>query len=374
MEYQLTVVRHEGDLQCLEEQWTRLPAHSQAGSIFTSFPWNLAWWHSFGGDKGRSLFVLVATGKDGETLGIAPLMLVRYGSVRKLEWIGTGLSDTGDFVLDESCAPLVIEAMLAYLHKHRREWDLLDLDEVPPYSLLAGYLEDRQPAGLRAIRLPRTDCPFIAVPATWEEYTQTLQRKPRQHLESFARRVVEESGAVFRMVTQEAEAPGAVARFYELHRARWATKGDELNPEHTEANFLAFLQEACTRSAAHGFLRLAELCVGDATISSWISFNVNGRWNGYMTGFDPAWSSKRPGKVLHGFVMRQALAEHARELDLGRGTEVYKYELGAVDRKNCRLVLASDTVRSVLAFKQAQLRIQARELVHRIPSARPSST
>ncbi|MEA2573998.1 MAG: hypothetical protein QOH93_1296 [Chloroflexia bacterium] len=356
----------------LEEQWSALLDHSQAGSIFTSFPWNVAWWHAFGGDD--HLYVLVASDVGGDVRGIAPLMLVRQGGVRRLEWIGTGLSDTGDFVLDESCAGPVIEAMLAHLQQRRRDWDLLDLDEVPPYSLLACWLESHQPTGLRSVRLPRTDCPYIAVPSTWEEYTQTLQRKPRQHLESFARRVVEESRAYFRMVTDEAEVAGGVARFYELHRARWATKDDQLNPEHTDPRFLAFLQEACSRSAAHGFLRLAELCAGDATVSSWISFNVNGRWNGYMTGFDPKWSSKRPGKVLHGFVMRQALAEHARELDLGRGNEGYKYEMGAVDRKNWRFILASDTIRSALAFGQVQLRTRASQMVHRIQDTRSSST
>lgn len=370
MDYQVTVVQNVEGLRGLEEQWSHLLDHSQAGSIFASFPWNLAWWHAFGGDK--RLYVLVASDTAGQVRGIAPLMLVRQGSVRKLEWIGTGLSDTGDFVLDESCTEPVIEAMFAHLQQHRRDWDLLDLDEVPPYSHFAGWFESHEPPGLRVIRLPRTDCPYIAVPSTWEEYTQTLQRKPRQHLEGFARRVVEESGAYFRLVTEEADVPGAVARFYKLHRARWETKDDELNPEHMGPGFLPFLQEACTRSAAHGYLRLAELCVGDATISSWITFNINGRWNGYMTGFDPKWSSKRPGKVLHGFLMRQALAEHARELDLGRGNEGYKYEMGAVDRKNWRFVLANDTVRSTLAFRQAQLRIQAREMVHRIRSAESS--
>ncbi|HEY0071697.1 MAG TPA: GNAT family N-acetyltransferase [Chloroflexia bacterium] len=371
MEYRVTMVQDEGGLQGLEEAWSRLSGRSDASSIFTSFPWSLAWWHSFGGDK--SLYVLVASDAEGQVRGIAPLMLARYGPSRKLAWIGTGLGDTGDLVVDDGHAGPVIEAMLAYLQQHRRDWDLLDLDEVPPYSHLASWLEDHEPAGLRTIQAPRNDCPFIPIPATWEEYTQTLQRKPRQHLESFARRVVEESGAYFRLVTEEADVPAAVARFYALHRARWATKEDELAPEHTEASFLPFLEETCTRAAAHGLLRLCELCVGDATISSWISFNVNGRWNGYMTGFDPEWSSKRPGKVLHGFVMRQALAEHARELDLGRGNEGYKYEMGAVDRKNWRFVLANDTARSALAFGQVRLRMQAREMVHRMQAAKPSS-
>jgi CelD/BcsL family acetyltransferase involved in cellulose biosynthesis len=363
MALEVKIIRDEAALGQLEEAWTSLLGGSEAGTAFASFPWNLAWWHAFG--SGKRLYVLVAADSDGQVRGIAPLMLRRAGLMRKLEYIGTGLSDTGDFVLDASHAEEAAEAIFAYLRRHRREWDLLDLDETPPYSPLAGALAKEKPPGLHLIELPRTDCPYIALPDTWEEYTQTLQRKPRQHLESFARRVVLETGASFRLVTEEADVPAAVDRFYKLHLARWAAKEETLNPEHRSPSFSPFLEEVCSRSATQGLLRLAELRVGDDVIASWISFQVNERLNGYMTGFDPAWSSKRPGKVLHGFVVRQALAEHVRELNLGRGAEEYKFEMGAVSRRNRRFMLTNNTPRSIMAFALTMLRIKGRGMVRR---------
>ena len=71
-------------------------------------------------------------------------MLQQSGLTRKLEFIGTGLSDTGDFVLIRSCAEPVAGAIFAYLQQHSREWDLLDMGEVPPYSLMARYLGNPQ--------------------------------------------------------------------------------------------------------------------------------------------------------------------------------------------------------------------------------------
>jgi CelD/BcsL family acetyltransferase involved in cellulose biosynthesis len=270
-------------------------------------------------------------------------------------------------VLDEECAE-VSQAIFAFLRRQRREWDLLDLDEVPPYSPLAEWLEREKPLGLHMIVLPRTDCPYIAVPASWEVYVKGLQRKARQHLEGFAKRTIEETGATFRMVTEETgegELDRAVEQFYRLHRARWAAREDDLNPEHRAAGFLPFLKEVCRRSAAHGYLRLAEMRVGDEDIGSCIGFQVNGRWNGYMTGFDPTWSAKRPGKILHGYVMREALAEKTREFDFGRGNESYKYEMGAVDRKNARFVLTNNTPRSALALMITRAHIAGREVVRR---------
>ena len=364
MQYQVRVVRDEAGLVQLEEAWTHLLTRSNA-TIFASFPWNLAWWHTFGGDK--RLYLLVATDPTGQVHGIAPLMLSRLGPLRKLEFIGTGLSDAGDFVLDPGCALPVAHAIFAHLRRLRREWALLDLDEVPPYSPLASWLQGDKPPGLHVMRLPRTDSPYIALPDTWEAYTATLHRKQRQHLESFARRVIQETGARFNLIVEERDAPEAVDRFYKLHRARWATKDDALNPEHTSPSFLPFLHEACRRSAASGYLRLAELCVGEDVISSWISFQVNERLNGYMTGFDPAWSKERPGKLVHGFVVRQALSENARELDFGRGAEEYKFEMGAVSRRNMRFLIGNNTPRSLLSLSLMKLRTHARDVLRRFP-------
>jgi CelD/BcsL family acetyltransferase involved in cellulose biosynthesis len=386
MAYRVWAVRDEAELAQLGKSWDDLLGRSRGGSIFGSFQWNSAWWQFFG--KGASLYVLVVSGPGGQVCGIAPLTLRHAGLLRKLEFIGAGLSDIGDFVLDPDHAQGALSAIFAYLRRHRREWDIVDLDEVPPYSPVAAYLENTRPPGLHVIALPRNDCPYIPVPAIWEEYTKTLQRKPRQHLEGFARRVIEDTGATFRTITEPEDVPAAVERFYALHRARWDTKDDVLNPEHLTPNFVAFLEEACRRSAARGFLRLTELCVPVADneelptgesmssvvpIASWISFLVNGRWSGYMTGFDPAWSAKRPGKVLHGFVMREAMSEHAFEIDAGRGAEPYKYELGAVNRKSWRFMLTGNTPRSFIAFGLAKGRLQARELIRRYRAARSTT-
>jgi len=363
MEYRVRTIRDEAGLERLQGEWDGLLERSRGGSIFASFAWNSAWWQFFG--KGARLYIVVVSDSEGQVCGIAPLMLRRVGLLRRLEFIGTGLSDAGDFVLDPDHAEEALAAIFAYLGKHNRAWDITDLDEVPPYSPLARFLETKRPPGLRVLALPRNDCPYIPVPATWEAYTKTLQRKPRQHLEGFARRVIEETGATFRLVTKEAEASAAVERFYALHRARWDTKDDELNPEHLTPEFVAFLEEACRRSAAHGSLRLTELCVEDAPIASWIGFLVNGRWSGYMTGFDPAWSAKRPGKVLHGFVMREAMKQGAFEIDEGRGAEPYKYELGAISRQSWRFMLTSNRPRSLMALGLVKGRVRARDLVRR---------
>ena len=169
MKYQVHLVRDVTGLADLAESWTRLLRGAE-GSIFASFEWNATWWKYFGG--GKQLYVLVATDPAGQVCGIAPLMLQQSNGLRKLKFIGDGLSDSGDFVLDPACAMPVAQAIFDYLQHHRDQWDLVDLDEVPPYSLLAGWLESATPLGLPLIQLPRTECPFIPLPADWETYVR----------------------------------------------------------------------------------------------------------------------------------------------------------------------------------------------------------
>ena len=368
MEYHVRVIEDEAGFAQIEPGWTRLLGEGPAASVFASAQWNGAWWQHFG--AGKHLYILAVADPAGALIGVAPLMLRTVGPLRKLEFIGTGLSDAGDFVLHPAHAAAATEAIFDALLARHRDWDLADLDEIPPFAALRPGGETVKPRGLQSLQLPRSDSPAIALPAAWEEYTRGLGRKARYHLEAYTRRFVAETGAGFRLLTGAAEVPAGVAGFYRLHLARWATKADELNPEHRAPTFVPFLEDLCRRCAAQGWLRLAELRVGGTPIASWISFRVGRRWSGYMTGFDPAWSGWRPGKILHGFVVRQAIAEGVQDFEFGRGAEAYKYELGAVSRQSTRLVLAHGAPRSAAAFALTALRAGGRELVHRSATAK----
>ncbi len=367
MAYRVAAICDEAGLLDLEPAWTALAAATPTGTIFASFAWGTAWWHHFGGHG--QLYLIAVYEADGRLVGLAPLLRPASSAPRKLVFLGTGLADVGDILVAADAAASVSGAIFDYLSAHAGDWDLLDLDEIPPYSPLEPHWYGPAPAGLTVRTLPRTECPYIPLPATWEAYLAALSHTTRRQLVTKTQSFVTEHGASFRLVTTPAAVPAAVARFHALHLARWRVKEAPLDSAHRLPAFLPFLTDLCTRAASAGTLRLAELWAGDVSIAAWISFLVNGRWSGYMTGFDPAWSRYRPGKVLHSFVMQQAIAEGAHELDFGRGAEAYKYELGAVTRSNSRALLASSTLRSSLAMALAEVGIEGRAVLHRVHRA-----
>ena len=91
MRYTVRVVRDVGGLTALEAAWTELLRGSRTATVFASYQWAVAWWHHFG--AGNRLHVLTVTDATHRLVGIAPLMVRPFGPFRKLEFIGTGLSD-----------------------------------------------------------------------------------------------------------------------------------------------------------------------------------------------------------------------------------------------------------------------------------------
>jgi len=366
MSYQLTLVADAAGFVALEEAWTGLLAAVATATIFASWQWNFAWWHHWG-DAGSPYIVAVRDSRDG-LVGLAPLWAGRVGPWRRLTFLGNGLSDAGDFLLHPAHAAPAAAAIFAFLYANRRAWDLLDLDEVPATSPLGPAL-DPAPRGYRLLVRPRNDNPVIPLPPTWEDYTRSLKRKPRYVVEGLTQRFVREQGAEFLLVTAPEDCAAAVADLYRLHRARWASRPDELTVEHRLPAFVPFLTEVCRRCARQGWLRLGQLRVDGTTIAAALDFALGDHWEGYLTGFDPAWQDHRPGRLLDGFILRAAIHAGAGEYHYGRGDEGYKYEMGALARRSRRFVLATGSPRSVAAFTALQLRGRGRDLLRRLQPA-----
>ena len=368
MTYTVRVVRDESGLEALEEAWTALMLRTGTATVFASPQWAGAWWRHFG--AGNRLYVLAVTDPAGHLVGVAPLMIRPFGLFRKLEFIGTGLSDLGDVVVHPDRAAAVLEVLFRHLQARHGEWDLGDWSEVPPFSPLLPYLATHRPGGL-ALRLePQTECPVIALPPAWEAYVAGLARKRRYYVNSFPRKFMREHAGHVTTVTDPAAVPAAVAAFYRLHMARWQVKDEAVSAEHNDPQFLPFLEDVCTRLAGRGWLRLTLLQAGEHPVAAAINFLLNGRWNSYMKGFDPAWSQARPGTVLDAERIKQAIGEHAAVLDFGRGDEAYKSSFGVTSYRTTRLLLGSGAPRSRAAYGLMGLRLDLRQ--RRAASAAPT--
>ncbi len=129
----------------------------------------------------------------------------------------------------------------------------------------------------------------------------------------------------------EAGDPGALlAALFELHRARWAARGE---PGVLDAPALeGFHRDAAAALHRRGLLRLIGLSLGGRLRAVLYGFTDHGRFLYYLSGFDPEIARLSPGRLLIARAIERARLDGAFELDFLRGGEPYKYEWGAVDR------------------------------------------
>ncbi|MDD5653997.1 MAG: hypothetical protein PHT31_07565, partial [Candidatus Omnitrophica bacterium] len=134
----IEVITGYNDFLGLSESWNSVLEKSRNDSVFLTFEWMQAWWKVFGKDK--QLLVILVKDDSGELIGIAPLMLHK----RKVSFIYNHHSSYADFIICADAKP-VLEAVIGYLKENKRQWDIIELENIPKessnYPVLIGLLK-----------------------------------------------------------------------------------------------------------------------------------------------------------------------------------------------------------------------------------------
>ncbi len=315
MSHDVALVDDEASLAALEPDWWKLWRACPAATPFASPAWLLHWWEAF--RPGR--LATVAVRQDGRLVGLAPLWLENGPQGRRLLPLGIGITDHLDVLLHPhapDAGPAIVEAVLS-----RPDWGIWSLEELPPDAMALGFpLPDAEITDHGA-------CPVLSLEG--EHVPSPKRRKLRMSLNRVGRR----NGQVV--------APNDFAGFLDdlirLHGARWRERGEPGVLDDPVVR--RFHEAAIPRLAAAGLARLFTLTIETRVVGAYYGLHHRDRAYAYLGGFDPAFAFESPGTVLMGHAIEAARREGAREFDLLRGQEPYKYEWGARDRVNRRLTL-----------------------------------
>src|SRR5205085_509509 len=129
---------------------------------------------------------------------------------------------------------------------------------------------------------------------------------------------------------------------FHLHAARWRERR-EPGMFATDA-LQQFHLDAADRLARQDLLRLYALRSGGEIVAVQYNLRRDGRVYYYLSGFDPAYARDSPGAALLAFAIRSAIEEGATTFDFLRNREEFKYQWGARDRVNRRLLLSHSIV------------------------------
>ena len=318
------IVTAIGRLREIEPAWGALWSRLTGATPFTAPAWLLPWWDAF--VPGKLFTVAVWHGES--LIALAPLYLEdgRWG--RRLLPLGIGLSDYADILIDPADASSAAAVLLDALVAQKTRWDQWSAEEAPPDATVLSLIV---PPDWHSTLEPQSSCPVLALPSTVETLAQAIpggmMRKWRMARNRTARRD-------WRLETDTADLPVAMADLFRLHGERWTCKGG--TGVLADDDVRGFHFAAATRLAEAGLLRLNRLHIDGTIAGVYYGFRLGTRAYAYIGGFDPAFGFESPGTMLLGAAIEQAVGEGAMEFHFLRGREAYKYAWGAVDRGNCR--------------------------------------
>ncbi|MFQ5878663.1 MAG: GNAT family N-acetyltransferase [Dehalococcoidia bacterium] len=315
-------------LDQVEAEWRALLRHSAVHTVFLNPTWLRVWWDEF--HDGRDL-LLTTVRSAGRLAAVAPLL--QEG--RRLLLAGdTEICDYMDITVSAGEEEAAVTALLRALVA--QEWDEWALWGVPAYSpTLTTLPVVAEAMGLEVTVAVEDICPRVELPTAWDDYLAGLGKKDRHELRRKLRRLAGAEASV-RLLDYRtpAEVEAQLDDFLRLHGAS----------HHAKAEFMTermarFFHRMAVALAEQGLVRLLRLDVGGANAAALLCFDCGDELLLYNSGYDPALSSLSVGILSKALSLQRAIEEGKRWFDFLRGSEPYKYDLGAKDLRVYRCLV-----------------------------------
>ena len=308
------------DLDRIADDWEDLLPSCWTDTVFVTPWWQTTWLKHFG-DRSNTR-ILTATNGEGTLLGIAP-MSVAGDSVTFLG--DTDLFDYRDFLVrkgrEDDFYPAVFDEIDTW------EWDTFDLESIREGSPTIPFATTAaQDKGWHVTVEEEDKAPFKCLPGSWEDYVSGLGKKYRHELRRKVRKLGN-SGDVTQYDCAPEMLPSHLPHFFRLHRLSSPEKAEFM----TDARE-SFFTELMETAAARGLLKLSMLELDGVRVAACINFDYGDSYLLYNSGYDPEYSQLSVGFVNKAWSIKDAIESGKRTFDFLRGTERYKYDLGAEDR------------------------------------------
>jgi CelD/BcsL family acetyltransferase involved in cellulose biosynthesis len=316
-------------LSGLVAEWELLDKQSYPRTPFTSPDWIILWWKHFRRNNllfHDEFFCHCIRDATGRLAAIAPLMRTccpGFGvpAMRMLQFFGTdpNLTELRGVICRPEDHVKVINALTDHFLRHRDEWDVFRWNGLR--DAVAEYKSTDTSVDFIA-RYELADY-VIDLPRSWDELKGRVSSNMRKNIRK-AYEFLERDGLQYEL--RVAEAPGpAIDRFLSLHTARSQAEGMIDHPDRfATARARTFLADYLWQLAARGHLRVFELAIGGNVVASRLTFLLDSDLYTYFAGYDPAWKQYSVMTVLMSEIIKWAIGNGVRRVNLSTGTDQSK--------------------------------------------------
>ncbi len=326
MPVKLQVYETNEGFDALREEWNALLYGSANNQIFLTWEWQSTWWSVY---QPGDLWLVTARDENGRLVGIAPWF--REQPSRTVRTVGcVEVTDYLDVIAADDQREAFLAALADWLAGHADQYTRISLCNIPSHSPTAEKLPRLLTERGFFVEFTQQEvCPIIQLPATFEDYLGTLDKKNRHELRRKLRRAEDDDEKVgWYIVGNEHDLSAEVERFVALMAASHPDKAQFLQDPQNAAFFRAVVPKV----AACGWLQLAFLTVNDQAAAAYMNFDYDNRIQVYNSGLLPqTYAHLSPGIVLLAYIIQHAIEQHKTTFDFLRGNEDYKYRMGAQD-------------------------------------------
>ena len=352
----LTVQREP--IAALAEEWEELLTRSRTRSAFVSWTFLHTWWLHF--RRQREPRVYVARERSGRVVGIIPLYVetrtLRFGTVRVLRNMGFGDVVNPDFLdalVEKGRESEVAAALLPYLQADE-SWQYIELSELDRSGSmmeLARIWENQRVFETHIER--RARCPYITLPGSFEEFLQSRNPHFRQQLRRYRRKIERDLSVEWRRVGVDVSVAAGMEALARLHQERM--ESTERGGNFRKQDYLVFHRDLAERMVGTGELYFWLLYVEGSPIATHFGYLHGKVYYGYQMGFSPRFHKWSPGHYMTGVVLEKLIALGAREMNLLRGTDPWKFRWTQDTRDTVTVNLIRPAWASTWAWMRANL-------------------
>jgi len=327
------VLRSVGEIWQISSEWHDL-FHRCRATAFQSPDWLLPWIEVFSPQE----MVFVEVRCANQLVAIAPLLIYGRDSERVLAFMGGGVSDYLDVLVDPNFESQAISEIIRVVLKAPEGWTVLDLTDLPSHSALLSI------PFLQRLTREHDSCSLLHLPNTREGLLHLFSKRQRANLRNAHSRLARAGDSQFEIATKETLS-AVLEDLFSLHSNRWSEQGESgvLNDERVRA-----FHRACAPALLQSrLLHLARLRLANRSIAVIYSLSFHETVYCYLQGFDPEFGFLSPGTQLMFSVMSDALTRGVQEFDFLRGQEAYKRHWRAENKPTFRVQLTRAALAAV---------------------------
>lgn len=328
------------DIKALQWQWDDLLTRAENHSIFQTWEWNYCCCKHFAKDK--NIFIL-SIWDDNKLTGLVPMQINHLWKlpVRKLQFIGYGISDYLDFIVDSKMESAVLSCIYEWLDLNNKRWDILDLQPVPESSAIFRYHNiDR----LNQETINKNISYSISLPKTYDEYLEFLGRKTRSDLKYHTNLTNRNFNNIDYHLYGISDFQSGLNELFRLHTLRW--QKCKQSGVLAESGIRNFYIDAAEFFVQRGWLRLESLIFNNDVAAIDMNFTYRRKVYGYIRGFNLEYSRFSPGSLLMAKSIELAIEQGVSEFDFMKGNESYKKHWTNSQKTSLRILTKNRSVRS----------------------------